>query len=52
MGGREIRRERKGVKKSGRGNTDLAILVRLANVEKGASAALVLFAAHDRVHRT
>jgi hypothetical protein len=32
--------------------THLAILVRLANVEERASAALVLFTAYDRVHRT
>jgi hypothetical protein len=33
-------------------NTDLAILVRFANVEERASAALVLFTAYDRMHRT
>jgi hypothetical protein len=34
------------------GNMDLTVLVRLADVEKRASAALVLFAAHDGMHRT
>ena len=33
-------------------NTDLAVLVRFTNVKERASAALVLFTAHDRMHRT
>jgi hypothetical protein len=34
------------------GNTDLAVLVQLTDVEKRVLAALVLVAAHDGVHRT
>jgi hypothetical protein len=44
----------KGKKVEGRSerDTNLAVFVRFANVEKRASATLVLFTAHDRVHRT
>ena len=35
-----------------RGDTNLAVFVRFANVEERASAALVLFTTHDGVHRT
>jgi len=42
----------RGMKTGNGGSTDLAVLVRLADVEKRASAALVLLAAHDGVHRT
>lgn len=46
--------KKKGRRKKGSdegGKTDLAVLVRLTNVEERASAALVLFTAHDGVHR-
>jgi hypothetical protein len=33
-------------------NTDLAVLVRFADIENRASAALVLFTAYDGVHHT
>jgi hypothetical protein len=42
---------RKGVNDKKR-NTNLAVLVRFANVDERTSAALVLFTAHDGVHRT
>lgn len=50
LGKRErVRLKTKRVKKR---NTDLAVFVRFANVDKRASAAFVLFTAHDRVHRS
>jgi hypothetical protein len=42
----------KRVKERSERNTNLAVFVRFANVEERASAALVLFTAHDGVHRT
>jgi hypothetical protein len=47
-----VRGRRKRVKEWSESNTNLAVFVRFANVEEGASAALVLFTAHDGVHRT
>jgi hypothetical protein len=53
LGKRErVRGRRKRVKERNESNTNLAVFVRFANVEEGASAALVLFTAHDGVHRT
>ena len=46
------RGEDKKGKNDKEGNTDLAVLVRFTNVKERASAALVLFTAHDRMHRT
>src|ERR1700730_8418821 len=42
----------RGMKRREGGNTDLAVLVRLTDVEKRVLAALVLVAVHDGVHRT
>ena len=53
MGKRErVRGKGKRVKERSERNTNLAVFVRFANVEERASAALVLFTAHDGVHRT
>lgn len=53
MGKREhVRGKGKRVKEQSGRNTNLAVFVRIANFEERASAAFVLFTAHDGVHRT
>ena len=52
MGKERVREKGKRVKERSERNTNLAIFVSFANVEERASAALVLFTAHDGVHRT
>lgn len=52
LGKERVRGKGKRVKERSEMNTNLAVFVRFANVEERASAALVLFTAHDGVHRT
>lgn len=49
---KRIRGKEKRVKERSERNTNLAVFIRFANVEEQASATLVLFTAHDGVHRT